>query len=67
MTALCAGLALLPLAVSGNQPGQGIEHPMSIVILGGLVSSAALKLLLLPSLYDRFGGTREDARPGAAG
>jgi Cu/Ag efflux pump CusA len=67
MTALCAGLALLPLAVSGNQPGQELEDPMAVVILGGLVSSTALNLLLLPSLYDRFGGTREDARPGAAG
>ncbi len=67
MTALCAGLALLPLALSGNQPGQELEHPMAIVILGGLVSSTALNLLLLPSLYGRFGRTRADAPHGGGG
>ncbi|MCW6535941.1 efflux RND transporter permease subunit [Sphingomonas lycopersici] len=55
MTAACAGLALVPLILAGNAPGHEIEHPMAIVILGGLVSSTALNLLLLPALYLRFG------------
>ncbi len=55
MTALCAGLALLPLIVAGNAPGHEIEHPMAIVILGGLVSSTVLNLFLMPALYLRFG------------
>jgi CzcA family heavy metal efflux pump len=55
MTALATGLALLPLALRGDRPGYEIEHPMSVVILGGLFSSTAMNLLLLPSLYLRWG------------
>jgi CzcA family heavy metal efflux pump len=55
MTALCAGLALVPLALAGDAPGYEIEQPMAVVILGGLVTSTALNLLLLPALYARFG------------
>ncbi|MEE3155650.1 MAG: efflux RND transporter permease subunit, partial [Pseudomonadota bacterium] len=55
MTAACAGLALVPLIVAGDAPGHEIEHPMAIVILGGLISSTALNLLLLPALYARYG------------
>ena len=55
MTASCAGLALVPLIVTGNAPGHEIEYPMAIVILGGLVSSTALNLLLMPALYGRYG------------
>ncbi len=55
MTALATGLALLPLAVSGNKPGQEIEYPLAVVILGGLVTSTLLNLFLLPPLYARFG------------
>lgn len=58
MTAACAGLALVPLIVAGNAPGHEIEHPMAIVILGGLISSTALNLLLLPALYARYGEER---------
>lgn len=58
MTAACAGLALVPLIVAGNAPGHEIEHPMAIVILGGLVSSTLLNLFLMPALYARYG---EDA------
>ena len=65
MTALCAGLALLPLVVAGDKPGHEIEHPMAIVILGGLVSSTLLNLFLMPALYARFG--EEKRRPEAAG
>lgn len=55
MTALTAGLALVPLAISGNIPGNEIEHPMAIVILGGLVTSTLVNLFVVPSLYLRFG------------
>jgi Cu/Ag efflux pump CusA len=51
MTALAAGLGLLPLAISGNKPGYEVEYPMAIVILGGLITSTALNLIVLPVLY----------------
>ena len=54
MTASAAGLALVPLAVAGSIPGHEIEHPMALVILGGLVTSTLLNLFVLPSLYLRF-------------
>jgi CzcA family heavy metal efflux pump len=54
MTALVTALALLPLVIWGDRPGHEIEHPMAIVILGGLVSSTILNLFLMPSLYLRF-------------
>src|SRR5918993_1998110 len=55
MTASATGLALVPLAVAGSVAGNEIEHPMAIVILGGLVTSTLLNLFVLPSLYLRFG------------
>jgi len=58
MTALTTGLALVPLAIAGNIPGQEIEYPMAIVILGGLATSTVLNLLVVPSLYLRFGKGR---------
>jgi Cu/Ag efflux pump CusA len=58
MTALTAGLALVPLAIAGNLPGHEIEHPMAIVILGGLVTSTLVNLFIVPSLYLRFGKDR---------
>ena len=58
MTALATGLALVPLVIAGDAPGHEIEHPMAVVILGGLVSSTLLNLLVLPTLYLRFGATR---------
>lgn len=62
MTALAPGLALVPLAASGNLPGHEIEHPMAIVILGGLVTSTFLNLFLLPLLYLRFGSRYKPAQ-----
>jgi Cu/Ag efflux pump CusA len=69
MTASATALALLPLVVFGNRPGQEIEHPMAIVILGGLVTSTLLNLFVLPSLYLRFGRpvTRLTQRPAERG
>ncbi|MCP3101518.1 efflux RND transporter permease subunit [Myxococcus sp. K15C18031901] len=55
MTTLTTALALVPLVVGGLKPGQEIEHPMAVVILGGLFSSAVLNVLLVPALYLRFG------------
>lgn len=55
MTALATGLALLPLAITGNKPGQEIEYPLAVVILGGLITSTLLNLFLLPPLYSLFG------------
>ena len=48
-------LALLPLVLKGDVPGNEIERPMAVVILGGLITSAALNLLVLPNLALRFG------------
>ena len=55
MTTACTGLALLPLLIAGNIPGHEIEHPMAVVIVGGLVSSTLLVLFVLPALYLRAG------------
>jgi Cu/Ag efflux pump CusA len=60
MTALTTGLALIPLAIAGDLPGHEIEHPMAIVILGGLVTSTLLNLLVVPTLYMRFGKSRQE-------
>jgi Cu/Ag efflux pump CusA len=48
-------LGLLPLALGSGDPGREIEGPMAIVILGGLATSTALTLLLLPLLTFRYG------------
>lgn len=61
MTSLVTGLALLPLAIGMNAPGREIEGPMALVIVGGLFTSMALNLLVLPSLALRYG--RFEPRP----
>jgi len=71
MTVLTTGLALIPLIISGNIPGQEVEYPMAIVILGGLISATLLNLFVVPSLYLRFakrlgrGGSVDSAMPEA--
>jgi Cu/Ag efflux pump CusA len=62
MTAIVTALGLLPLAIGSGEPGREIEGPMAVVILGGLVTSTALNLLVLPTLavrYGRFERTQE--------
>ncbi|MGH3060284.1 MAG: efflux RND transporter permease subunit, partial [Gaiellaceae bacterium] len=59
MTTLAAGLAILPLVVAGDRPGHEIEHPLAVVVLGGLFTSTLLNLFVVPSLYLRFGKRRE--------
>jgi copper/silver efflux system protein len=65
MTALTAGLALIPLAVGGGEPGNELQTPMAIVILGGLLSATALNMVVLPALYWLY-AEREPAREAAA-
>ena len=55
MTALSAGLALIPLALAGGDPGNEIQSPMAVVVLGGLVSAVALNMLVVPVLFLRLG------------
>jgi Cu/Ag efflux pump CusA len=67
MTALAAGLALVPLAMAAGQPGSEIQAPMAIVILFGLISSSVLNMIVVPALYLRFGSvsqTRASLEPG---
>jgi Cu/Ag efflux pump CusA len=67
MTVLTTGLALIPLLVSGSIPGQEIEHPMALVVLGGLVTATLLNLFVVPSLYLRIAKRRrERMRPPGA-
>ena len=59
MTALTTAFAVIPLVVAGSIPGHEIEHPLAVVVLGGLVTSTLLNLFVVPSLYLRFGASRE--------
>ena len=54
MTALAAGLALVPLVLASGEAGNEIQAPMGVVILGGLLSATLLNMLVLPVLYRRF-------------
>ena len=68
MTALVTARALLPLALTSGAPGNEIEGPMAIVILGGLITSTLLNLLVLPTLALRYGRFERDtlAEPATA-
>jgi CzcA family heavy metal efflux pump len=55
MTALVTSLALVPIVLGGDRSGHEIEHPMAVVIIGGLVTSTVLNLFLLPAIYLRYG------------
>ena len=64
MTAITAGLALVPLILAGGAPGNEIQSPMAAVILGGLLSSTLLNLVVVPVLYERFCGRSGQGSPG---
>jgi len=55
MTALSAGLALVPLVLASDAPGNEIQAPMGVVILGGLLSSTFLNMLVVPVLFHLYG------------
>jgi CzcA family heavy metal efflux pump len=61
MTALATALAIVPLIVGGSIPGHEIEHPMAIVIMGGLITSTFGNLFVVPALYLRFGKSKREA------
>jgi CzcA family heavy metal efflux pump len=65
MTALTAGLALIPLVAGGGEPGNELQTPMAIVILGGLLSATALNMVVLPALYWMFGDRQPAPAPTA--
>jgi HME family heavy-metal exporter len=56
MTALTAGIALLPLVIGGQEPGREILYPVATVILGGLITSTFCEFLIHPGLFWRFSG-----------
>jgi Cu/Ag efflux pump CusA len=55
MTAFATGLALVPIVIGGDAAGYEIEHPLAVVILGGLVTSTLMNLLIVPALYLKYG------------
>jgi len=55
MTAVTTGLALVPLALAHDAPGNEIQSPMAVVIIGGLISATVLNMLIVPVLYLKFG------------
>lgn len=66
MTGLATGLAVLPMVLAGDIPGNEIEHPMAVVIVGGLVTSTLFNLFVVPALYLRFGRAGRDEPPSVA-
>jgi Cu/Ag efflux pump CusA len=57
MTALATGLALVPIVLGGTRAGYEIEHPLAVVILGGLLTSTLLNLFIVPALYLEYGSS----------
>ena len=55
MTALAAGVALVPLLIDAATPGKEILHPVAVTIFGGLISATLLDMLLTPVLFLRYG------------
>ncbi|MDE5929009.1 MAG: efflux RND transporter permease subunit, partial [Muribaculaceae bacterium] len=61
MTALTSALALIPLALTGGRAGNELQSPMAIVILGGLISSTALNMFVVPAIYYRFNKKKQNS------
>lgn len=59
MTAFTTGLALIPLALKGGEPGNEIQSPMAVVILGGLLTATLLNLIVIPCVYQLLDRSRE--------
>ncbi len=57
MTALTAGIGLVPLVLGGQQPGKEILYPVATVILGGLITSMICEYVVHPGLFWRFSGS----------
>jgi HME family heavy-metal exporter len=66
MTALTAGIGLIPLVIAGNEPGREILYPVATVILGGLVTSTFCEFLIHPGLFWKFSGHDAEALVSAA-
>lgn len=65
MTALSAGIALIPLLLAANEPGKEILHPVAVVIVGGLVSSTFLDLMITPAVFYLFGRKAAESAVGS--
>ena len=71
MTALAAGIALLPLLINADEPGKEILHPVAVTIFGGLISATLLDAFLTPTLFllcgrkalERLQGENTEAAP----
>ncbi|HZH33965.1 MAG TPA: efflux RND transporter permease subunit, partial [Pyrinomonadaceae bacterium] len=57
MTALTAGLSLVPLAIAADAPGKEILHPLAVVVLGGILTSTLLDQSVTPAVFYKFGKT----------
>ena len=74
MTAVAAGVALIPLLIGADEPGKEILHPVAVTIFGGLITATLLDALVTPLLLERFGApaiarlaatARDESEPGA--
>ena len=59
MTALTSALALIPLVLTVDQPGNEIQSPMAVVVLGGLLTSTLLNIYVMPVIYSRYATRKE--------
>ena len=59
MTALTSALALIPLVLTGDKPGNEIQSPMAVVVLGGLLTSTLLNIYVMPVIYSRYATRKE--------
>jgi len=60
MTALTAGLSLIPFVLAADAPGKEILHPLAVVVLGGILTSTLLDQLVTPAVFFKFGKPAAD-------